>query len=972
MPPLADISSPSDSGPADAVQPAANRGLISMTALVVGAVACVAYAARGVTDIGGEVFSAALLGVALGGAVVSCGVARLGRSRARSAWGLLAVAIAGYGLSSIAYTLVPGAADFFPSVYDLGLFVFYPLVFAALVAFVRRQVLVCSGAMWIDAVLGAVVLAAVGAAAVWPLLDGESSAAVLGQLFYFLGDLGFLGFLLAAYAVSGWRDGSSLLFLAAGSAVLAVADSVWVIEVAHGAGAPGLSALLWPAGLLLFAVAPHRPVRGVPLSSSTWAKIGVPGVSAIACLPVLLLAERGTPEDELASVGLALVVVRLMMSLRENTQLFGSIQQAAITDPLTGLANRRLLADRLEQALARQSRRGETTAILFIDLDEFKAINDAYGHVVGDQVLVAVGERLRNALRSEDTLARNGTSASFERRDTIGRLGGDEFVVLLEGLEEGAHAGGVAERILAVLRAPLVLAPHELSLDASIGVTLAGDGGAERSSTEILRDADTAMYAAKRAGKGRYELFEANMREQVIARADLIRDLRSAVDHGQLRLVYQPQVDLTSGRMTGVEALVRWQHPERGLITPDEFVPVAESTGIIVAIDDWVLREACTQLRAWDDAGLAPLHMAVNVSARRLVTDDLACTISSVLRDTGLRAGRLEIELTETVAVERDGEAAAAITRVRELGVEAAIDDFGIGHSALSRLQSFPVDRIKIDRTFVAPLVYGAERGSIADAMLAIAQSLGLQVVAEGIETQAHLRSLRSLGCPAGQGYLFSRPVSAEEIERLSRAGTALTPPANEREALPDVDLESATLTRERLTRNLLAELERVTGLESTYLTRIDWDEAVQTITHARNTGTIEVPEGLTVNWSDTVCRRALEQGVAYTDDVPASFPDSQAGEDLGLQTYLSVPVVDERGEITGTLCGASTRRIQLGPDAIRIMERFAHLLTRGVGVWAANDGWADSPTGAGRRSIGATATTSRASTTVADHFSPK
>lgn len=272
----------------------------------------------------------------------------------------------------------------------------------------------------------------------------------------------------------------------------------------------------------------------------------------------------------------------------------------------------------------------------------------------------------------------------------------------------------------------------------------------------------------------------------------------------------------------------------------------------------------------------------------------------------------------------------------------------------------------------MAPLVYGAERGSIADAMLAIAQSLGLQVVAEGIETQAHLRSLRSLGCPAGQGYLFSRPVSAEEIERLSRAGTALTPPANEREALPDVDLESATLTRERLTRNLLAELERVTGLESTYLTRIDWDEAVQTITHARNTGTIEVPEGLTVNWSDTVCRRALEQGVAYTDDVPASFPDSQAGEDLGLQTYLSVPVVDERGEITGTLCGASTRRIQLGPDAIRIMERFAHLLTRGVGVWAANDGWADSPTGAGRRSIGATATTSRASTTVADHFSPK
>jgi predicted signal transduction protein with EAL and GGDEF domain len=633
----------------------------------------------------------------------------------------------------------------------------------------------------------------------------------------------------------------------------------------------------------------------------------------------------------LGAVALGLVIVRLGLSLRENAGLFATIQRAALHDPLTGLANRRLLLDRLEQGLARRSRRGGVTGVLFVDLDDFKAINDAHGHDMGDEVLVAVGERLRDVLRAEDTVARSSADeTSPQPRDTIGRLGGDEFVVLLEDLKDPAAVAVVAERILARVRVPLVLGGHELSLDASVGITLSS---ADRSPTEVLRDADTAMYAAKRAGKGRYQLFQTVMHEEVVARTELIRDLRAAVADGQLRVLYQPQVDLASGRLTGVEALVRWEHPERGLLTPDRFLPEAESAGIIVAIDDWVMREACAQLREWDLAGLAPLQMAVNVSMRRLVSRDLAGNVATVLRGTHLAPERLEVEITEATAVEHDCDAVAAIRSVRDLGVRVAIDDFGMGHSALSRLQSFPVDRLKIDRTFIAPLTSHGARGSIADAMIAIAQSLGLEVVAEGVETREHLHALRALGCASGQGYLFSKPVPADTIEHYAQTGLALSPAADQPVAADAFDFEPSPANHERLTRTLLAELQRVTGLETTYLTRIDWDDTLQHITHARNTGTIDIPEGLTVDWSNTLCRQALEEGITYTDDVRTTFADSQAAEELGLQTYLSVPLVDDDGAIQGTLCGASSKRVSLGPEAIQVMERFGEIITQGIGV---------------------------------------
>lgn len=656
----------------------------------------------------------------------------------------------------------------------------------------------------------------------------------------------------------------------------------------------------------------------------------------------MVIAPKGRPPRSVictggplqGSDGRPLGAVVAMHDVTERRLAERQLAHRSLHDPLTGLANRQLLVDRIEQALARRSRRGRLVAVLILGIDQFKAINDAYGHEVGDQVLVAVGGRLREALREEDTIARasEGVLAAPRDADMVGRLGGDEFVVVVEDLNDLADATTVSDRVLAHLRSPLLVGPHEMSLNASVGIALSSlRTDSTSSAAELLRDADTAMHAAKQAGGGGHELFGSQMRAELVARTELIRDLRAAVSEGQLRLLYQPQVDVASGLMTGVEALVRWQHPDRGLLTPDRFLPVAESVGLIAAIDDWVMEEACAQLAAWDLAGLTELQMAVNVSAGRLVAGRLADRIAALVRSTGIAPERLEIEITETVAVDNDDAAVTAITEIRELGVRVAIDDFGMGHSALSRLQKFPVDRLKIDRAFVSPLTDHDARGSIADAMIAIGQSLGLDVVAEGVETREHLDALRTLGCRSAQGYLFSRPVSAQALAGLARSGFAHAVSGDEPAVADSEHARQSAGRQERLIRTLLGELQRVTGLETTYLTTIDWDEEMQHITHARNTGTIEIPEGLAVEWSSTVCRRALERGVPYTDDLPATFPDVPAGRELGLKTYISVPLLDGGGALQGTLCGASSKRVSLGPEALRVMDRFARLITRGM-----------------------------------------
>ncbi len=435
-------------------------------------------------------------------------------------------------------------------------------------------------------------------------------------------------------------------------------------------------------------------------------------------------------------------------------QQAGELAHRALHDPLTGLANRALMQDRLEHALA--DRRVRRHAVLLLDLDDFKAVNDGAGHEAGDAVLGAVARRLECSVRPADTVA---------------RLGGDEFVVLMEDVEGSRDVVTVAERLLRALREPVVWGDERFTVGGSVGVTLT-DAGDRRGMDDLLRDADLAMYVAKSGGKNRVRVFERGMREEVAAQDELVRDLRAAVGSGELRVLYQPQVDLRTGAVTGVEALARWQSGSRGLVEPAGFIPAAEAAGVIDAIDDWVIGQACAQLRSWDAAGLPELRMAVNVSPRRLSTGGLAGSLASAARSAGVDPGRLEIEVPEAVASGPD--AAAGIRDVRALGVHVAIDDFGTGSSSLARLQGLPLDRLKIDTSTVALLTAGAAVGSLADAVIALGNSLGLEVVAEGVEDDCQLAALRSLGCGAAQGRLFGAPVPADAVERVVRAGRPL------------------------------------------------------------------------------------------------------------------------------------------------------------------------------------------------------
>jgi diguanylate cyclase (GGDEF)-like protein/PAS domain S-box-containing protein len=430
------------------------------------------------------------------------------------------------------------------------------------------------------------------------------------------------------------------------------------------------------------------------------------------------------------------------------------LARMALHDPLTGLANRALMQDRLEHALA--DRRVRRHAVLLLDLDDFKAVNDVCGHEAGDAVLTAVARRLESCVRPADTVA---------------RLGGDEFVMLMEDVEGRRDVVAVAERLLRTLQEPIAFGDARFTVSGSVGVAFT-DPTDRRAMDALLRDADLAMYVAKSGGKNRVRVYERGMREEAAAQDELVRDLRAAVGNGELRVLYQPQVDLHSGTVTGVEALARWQSASRGLVEPAGFIPVAEATGVIDAIDDWVIAQACGQLRAWDDAGLPALRMAVNVSARRLTTGDLAVTLAAATRDAGVDPARLEIEVPEAVAAGPD--AATGIRDVRALGVHVAIDDFGTGSSSLSRLQDLPLDRLKIDASAVALLAAGAAAGSLADVVIALGASLGLQVVAEGVEEPGQLAALRTLGCDAAQGHLFGSPVPAATVEELLRGGRPL------------------------------------------------------------------------------------------------------------------------------------------------------------------------------------------------------
>jgi diguanylate cyclase (GGDEF)-like protein len=436
----------------------------------------------------------------------------------------------------------------------------------------------------------------------------------------------------------------------------------------------------------------------------------------------------------------------------------------ATHDPLTGLPNRTLILDRVEQMLARSARNNTPVAALFIDVDNFKTINDTLGHGVGDELLRAVAARLEGVVRHADAL---------------GRLGGDEFVVIAEELSLAAGPELVAERLLEALKHPFKLGAEEtrLTVTASIGIA----AGERACAEDLLRDADIAMYRAKWDGKNRYAVFESGMQDKVQNRMELDMDLREALENDEFFLAYQPTLDLSDMKPTGVEALIRWRHPVRGIVQPDAFIPLLEETGLITEVGRWVLQEACRQGAEWRQAGYQ-IVMAVNVSARQLDSDQLIVDIEEALGDGGLDASALTIEITETTLMRNVVETARRLAAIKELGVRIAIDDFGTGYSSLAHLQQFPVDALKIDRSFISGLKHNKEGETLIRTLVQLGKALSIETFAEGIEQHQELSLLRDEDCDNGQGFLFSRPLDVAGTEAFFKetakhAAAALAPP---------------------------------------------------------------------------------------------------------------------------------------------------------------------------------------------------
>ena len=447
------------------------------------------------------------------------------------------------------------------------------------------------------------------------------------------------------------------------------------------------------------------------------------------------------------------------------------LAQQAFHDAVTGLANRALFRDRVEHALERRGRDGAPVSVLFLDLDDFKTINDSLGHAVGDRLLGEVGERIRTTLRQADTAA---------------RLGGDEFAVLLEDGGDGVEAAEVASRILSALEAPFRLGGKDVFVRASIGIAAAeGEAGGAQGAEELLRNADVAMYMAKEGGKGRYQVFEPAMHDTALRRLELKADLQRAVDNGEFVVHYQPVIELATGRIDGLEALVRWEHPLRGLVPPLEFIPLAEETGLIVPIGTMVLREACrraTELQAEFPMD-PPLHMSVNLSARQLQRPEIVDDVAASLMQSDLDPSRLVLEITESVMMQDIELSIQRLTELKALGVRLAVDDFGTGYSSLNYIRRFPVDILKVDKSFVDGVNRGGEESALSAAIIELAGILKLRPVAEGIERADQLEKLLALACDLGQGYYFARPLPIEAVTELLSARSALE--ERERELSP-------------------------------------------------------------------------------------------------------------------------------------------------------------------------------------------
>ena len=616
--------------------------------------------------------------------------------------------------------------------------------------------------------------------------------------------------------------------------------------------------------------------------------------------------DRGRRLEEL--VRPAREVAALAAELERQRQALADeaveLWQRAFHDPLTNLANRNLLHQRAASALERP---GTMVALLLVELDGLKAINDALGHAVGDRLLVAVADRLR---------------AATEGRGTVARPGGG-FAVLLDDLAAASEADGVATTIVEALSAPFEIEPRVLVVAPRVGIVVVPEDMDVNVDT-LLRNADVALYHARSGSRGPAVRFEETMHAAALHRLELEADLRLAVRSEQLLLHFQPIADLRSGRILGVEALVRWMHPTRGMVSPAEFIPLAEETGLVVALGEWVLREACRQAVAWHRShpDLPPVSMAVNLAGSQLLLPTFAETLASILEETGLRAGDLVLEITETQIMTDVESILPNLEHLQRLGVRLSIDDFGTGYSSLSRLRNLPVDELKIDRSFVQGIHSATDDAPLVGAIVALAHRLGLHVVAEGVETAEQLDFLARAGCDRVQGFLLGRPAPADMIEDLIAqpilvlrlaAATAVLGDASGllgidiAEALAAVLADSSSTAE--TTSGLLELVARTTGLPCAYVTRIDWSRQEQTVTGVH--GGCGIVAGDRFSWAG------------------ASTPDLYLdGRGLaGAEAYISVPMVDGSGGLIGTLCATGPERRTLSRTQLAAMEVLAAVL---------------------------------------------
>jgi diguanylate cyclase len=447
---------------------------------------------------------------------------------------------------------------------------------------------------------------------------------------------------------------------------------------------------------------------------------------------------------------------------REFDRMVGRVARLAYYDSLTGLPNREQADRYLRSALAAAQLHGHQLALLYVDLDNFKRINDTLGHGIGDEVLVTVSDRLRETLRING--GRNADDL-LKQQPGLGRLGGDEFMLVLPEVRSSADAGRMAERLLAALQQPMLLSNHSVVVTSSIGIAIAPTDAIEAGL--LLRHADLAMYFSKRRAPGTYAFFDASMNEGALQRYTIESELRGALERGELSLHYQPQIDMSTGEVTGMEALLRWTHPELGTVPPTEFIPIAETTGLIVPIGEWVLRTACQQAKKWHDEGLAIPRIAVNVAPQQFLMHDFAAQVERTLSQSGLTSTLLELEITESMITVEEAWATRLLEELHAIGVSIAIDDFGTGYSNFQRLQRIAIDRLKMDRSFIRDLGNGDGDRAIAEAILSMARVLKLEVVAEGVESFAQFRFLREHHCTQCQGFLLSRALPAGEARLL-------------------------------------------------------------------------------------------------------------------------------------------------------------------------------------------------------------